>query len=133
MQVEVPEVPRALASGVTRFLRSMLYGGAATLLAFALGFPLAYFIAFRGGRYKSLLLFLIMGFGFSGYLLPWNQLAFFATKVGTDVGGAIPLVGEWTVRFLRGGDRVSGATAGPRPSSQSTCFATSAWSRAAVA
>ena len=57
-----------------------------------------------------LLLFLIMGFGFSGYLLPWNQLAFFATKVGTDVGGAIPLVGEWTVRFLRGGDRVSGAT-----------------------
>ncbi len=57
-----------------------------------------------------LLLFLIMGFGFSGYLLPWNQLAFFATKVGTDVGGAIPFVGEWTVRFLRGGDRVSGAT-----------------------
>lgn len=57
-----------------------------------------------------LLLFLILGFGFSGYLLPWNQLAFFATKVGTDVGGAIPLVGEWTVRFLRGGDRVTGAT-----------------------
>ena len=57
-----------------------------------------------------LTLFLILGFGFSGYLLPWNQLAFFATKVGTDVGGAIPLVGEWTVRFLRGGDRVTGAT-----------------------
>ncbi|MGZ8867693.1 MAG: cytochrome b N-terminal domain-containing protein [Thermoanaerobaculia bacterium] len=57
-----------------------------------------------------LLLFLVMGFGFSGYLLPWNQLAFFATKVGTDVGGAMPLVGEWIVRFLRGGDRVSGAT-----------------------
>jgi len=56
------------------------------------------------------LLFLILGFGFSGYLLPWNQLAFFATKVGTDVGGAIPVVGEWTVRFLRGGDRVTGAT-----------------------
>jgi cytochrome b6 len=57
-----------------------------------------------------LLLFLILGFGFSGYLLPWNQLAFFATKVGTDVGGAVPVVGEWTVRFLRGGDRVTGAT-----------------------
>lgn len=57
-----------------------------------------------------LLLFLILGFGFSGYLLPWNQLAYFATKVGTDVGGAIPFVGEWTVRFLRGGDRVTGAT-----------------------
>ena len=57
-----------------------------------------------------LLLFLIMGFGFSGYLLPWNQLAFFATKVGTDVAGAVPLIGEWIVRFLRGGDRVTGAT-----------------------
>jgi cytochrome b6 len=57
-----------------------------------------------------LLLFLIMGFGFSGYLLPWNQLAFFATKVGTDIAGAVPVVGEWTVRFLRGGDRVTGGT-----------------------
>ncbi|HVS31185.1 MAG TPA: cytochrome b N-terminal domain-containing protein [Thermoanaerobaculia bacterium] len=57
-----------------------------------------------------LLLFLILGFGFSGYLLPWNQLAFFATKVGTDIAGAVPLLGEWMVRFLRGGDRVSGAT-----------------------
>ncbi|MCM2317320.1 MAG: cytochrome b N-terminal domain-containing protein, partial [Thermoanaerobaculia bacterium] len=57
-----------------------------------------------------LLLFLIMGFGFSGYLLPWNQLAFFATKVGTDVAGAVPFIGEWSVRFLRGGDRVTGAT-----------------------
>ena len=57
-----------------------------------------------------LLLFLAMGFGFSGYLLPWNQLAFFATRVGTDIAGAFPLVGEWMVRFLRGGDRVSGGT-----------------------
>jgi cytochrome b6 len=57
-----------------------------------------------------LLLFLIMGFGFSGYLLPWNQLAFFATKVGTDIAGVVPFVGDWMVRFLRGGDRVSGGT-----------------------
>ncbi|MGW8181221.1 MAG: cytochrome b N-terminal domain-containing protein, partial [bacterium] len=33
----------------------------------------------------TLLLFLGMAFGFSGYLLPWNQLAFFATNVGTDI------------------------------------------------
>ena len=51
-----------------------------------------------------------MGFGFSGYLLPWNQLAFFATKVGTDIAGAVPVVGEWLLRFLRGGDRVTGGT-----------------------
>jgi len=57
-----------------------------------------------------ILLFLSMGFGFSGYLLPWNQLAFFATKVGTDIAGSVPVVGEWMLRFLRGGDRVTGGT-----------------------
>lgn len=57
-----------------------------------------------------ILLFLAMGFGFSGYLLPWNQLAFFATKVGTDIAGSVPLVGEWIVVFLRGGERVTGGT-----------------------
>jgi cytochrome b6 len=57
-----------------------------------------------------LLLFLMMGFGFSGYLLPWNELAFFATKVGTGIAGAVPLVGDFTMRFLRGGDDVTGAT-----------------------
>jgi cytochrome b6 len=56
------------------------------------------------------LLFLAMGFGFSGYLLPWNQLSFFATKVGTDIAGSVPVVGEWTLRFLRGGERVGGGT-----------------------
>jgi quinol-cytochrome oxidoreductase complex cytochrome b subunit len=58
----------------------------------------------------ALALFLIMGFGFSGYLLPWNQLAFFATKVGTDIAGVVPVVGPWVLRFLRGGDRVTGGT-----------------------
>ena len=71
--------------------------------------------AYRGPRELTwvsgvALLFLIMGFGFSGYLLPWNQLAFFATKVGTDIAGVMPVVGPWMVRFLRGGDRVSGGT-----------------------
>ncbi len=57
-----------------------------------------------------LLLFVMMGFGFSGYLLPWNELAFFATKVGTGISGAVPVVGDFMVRFLRGGDEVTGAT-----------------------
>ena len=57
-----------------------------------------------------LLLFVMMGFGFSGYLLPWNELAFFATKVGTGIAGAVPLVGDFLLRFLRGGDDVTGAT-----------------------
>ena len=58
----------------------------------------------------ALLLFLMLGFGFSGYLLPWNELAFFATKVGTGVSAAVPVVGPFFVRFLRGGDEVTGAT-----------------------
>lgn len=56
------------------------------------------------------LLLIAIFFGFSGYLLPWNELAFFATKVGTDIAGAVPLVGEFMLRFLRGGDEVTGAT-----------------------
>ena len=43
-----------------------------------------------------LLLFLMLGFGFSGYLLPWNELSFFATKVGTGIAGAVPLVGTFS-------------------------------------
>jgi len=57
-----------------------------------------------------LLFFVSLGAGFSGYLLPWNELAFFATKVGTDIAGAVPLVGEMIKNFLRGGDDVTGAT-----------------------
>ena len=50
---------------------------------------------------------LSLAFGFSGYLLPWNELAFFATAVGTDSVKSIPVVGEWLLRVLRGGDEVS--------------------------
>lgn len=57
-----------------------------------------------------LMFFLALGFGFSGYLLPWNELAFFATKVGTDIAGIVPLVGKPIMLFLRGGDEVTGAT-----------------------
>lgn len=56
------------------------------------------------------LLFLAICFGFSGYLLPWNKLAFFATKVGTEIAGVVPIVGHTMLRFLRGGDDVTGAT-----------------------
>jgi cytochrome b6 len=57
-----------------------------------------------------LLLFLMLGFGFSGYLLPWNELAFFATKVGTGIAGSVPFIGKFLLRLLRGGDDVTGAT-----------------------
>jgi len=95
-----------------------LHSWSANLMVFAVFAHLAtvYFLkAYRPPRELTwitgcFILFLTLGFGFSGYLLPWNQLAFFATKVGTDIPGAIPIVGEWTLRFLRGGDRVTGGT-----------------------
>ncbi|MFC2102871.1 cytochrome bc complex cytochrome b subunit [Bacteroidota bacterium] len=57
-----------------------------------------------------ILLLLAMGFGFSGYLLPWNELAFFATKVGTDITAIVPFIGNSIKEVLRGGDDVTGAT-----------------------
>jgi len=57
-----------------------------------------------------LMFFIALGFGFSGYLLPWNELAFFATKVGTEIVGVVPVVGKPLMVLLRGGEEVSGAT-----------------------
>ncbi|GBE29659.1 cytochrome bc complex cytochrome b subunit [bacterium BMS3Bbin04] len=56
------------------------------------------------------LLIMAMGFGFTGYLLPWNKLSFFATKVGTEIAASTPFIGDFLVRFLRGGEEVTGAT-----------------------
>ena len=53
---------------------------------------------------------LTLGFGFTGYLLPWNELAFFATKVGTEIVGVVPVIGEFSRNLLRGGTDVTGAT-----------------------
>ena len=57
-----------------------------------------------------LLLALTLGFGFTGYLLPWNELAYFATRVGTDIMAVVPVAGDFLVRFIRGGPDVTGAT-----------------------
>jgi cytochrome b6 len=50
---------------------------------------------------------LTLGFGFSGYLLPWNELAFFATSVGTDSVKSLPAIGAWLLQVLRGGPDVT--------------------------
>jgi len=61
--------PEALERYGPQFGRSIVYGGAATLLCFLIAYPLAYTIAFRGGRYKSLLLFLVIAPFFTSFLL----------------------------------------------------------------
>ena len=57
-----------------------------------------------------IILVLTLAFGFSGYLLPWNELSFFATKVGTDIVGIVPVIGGPLKVILRGGEDVTGAT-----------------------
>jgi quinol-cytochrome oxidoreductase complex cytochrome b subunit len=56
------------------------------------------------------LLLLTFAFGFTGYLLPWDQKAFWATTVGTRIVGVIPFIGDWMLRVARGGDTVSAVT-----------------------
>jgi quinol-cytochrome oxidoreductase complex cytochrome b subunit len=56
------------------------------------------------------LLALTLGFGFTGYLLPWDQRAFWATVVGSEIAGAVPLIGEQALTFLRGGTEVTAQT-----------------------
>lgn len=75
-------------------------------------FSVLFFKAYRKPREMTwysgfALLGLVLGFGFSGYLLPWNELSYFATAVGTDSVKAVPVVGPWLLRVLRGGEEVS--------------------------
>ncbi|MBA7480499.1 Cytochrome bc complex cytochrome b subunit [subsurface metagenome] len=56
------------------------------------------------------LLLIFLAFGFSGYLLPWNELSFFATRIGSDIAGTLPLIGNYIKTFILGGTDVTGAT-----------------------
>lgn len=56
------------------------------------------------------LLILTLVFGFTGYLLPWDQTAYWATTVGTSIGEAIPIIGDLVLVFLRMGWDVTGET-----------------------
>jgi quinol-cytochrome oxidoreductase complex cytochrome b subunit len=56
------------------------------------------------------LLLITLGFGFTGYLLPWDQRAYWATTVSTEIAGAVPLVGDYLLRLMRGGDSLSATT-----------------------
>jgi len=51
-----------------------------------------------------------LGMGFTGYLLPWNQRAYWATTVGTEIPGTVPFIGDFLMRILRGGTDLSGVT-----------------------
>ena len=59
----------ALGRYSEQFLRSILYAGVATVVCLALAFPLAYTIAYRAGRYRTLLLFIVIAPFFTSFLL----------------------------------------------------------------
>jgi quinol-cytochrome oxidoreductase complex cytochrome b subunit len=56
------------------------------------------------------LIVLLLGAGFTGYLLPWDQVSYSASKIGTDLLDYIPLVGDWLAGLLRGGEHVAQST-----------------------
>lgn len=95
-----------------------IHSWASNLLIFTLGlhlFSVLFLKAYRPPRELTWfsgvgLMGLVLGFGFTGYLLPWNELSYFATRVGTEIVGVVPVVGAFLLRVARGGEDVTGAT-----------------------
>jgi len=100
-----------------RILRGIHHWGASALVVLAfLHMTVNFFYsAFKPPREFTWIigvcLFLVtLGFGFTGYLLPWDQKAFWATVVSTNIPRDIPLAGRFITRMLLGGEAVSGLT-----------------------
>ncbi len=99
------------------FVRGLHHWGASAIM---LAIGLHMLQVFFDGAYKpprelmwmvGVVLFLIMmGFGFTGYLLPWDQNAYWATQVGINMAGTVPIVGDFVVHVLRGGEMLGALT-----------------------
>ncbi len=111
----VAYIMKQVAAGA--FLRSLhSYGSSAMIIVLALHFLQTFLYGSYKGRRELLwisgatLSMFVLGMGFTGYLLPWDQKAYFATAVGTNIVGEVPLVGNWLTRMLRGGDMIGTLT-----------------------
>jgi ubiquinol-cytochrome c reductase cytochrome b subunit len=111
----VAYITKQVAAGA--FLRSLhYYGSSAMIIVLALHFLQTFLYGSFKGRRELLwisgavLSLLVLGMGFTGYLLPWDQKAYFATAVGTNIVGQVPFIGEWLTRLLRGGDTLGTLT-----------------------
>ena len=99
------------------FIRGLHHWGASAMVVLTVLHLLRVFLY---GAYKfpreatwitgMLLLLIVIGFGFTGYLLPWDQKAYWATTVGTRIAGVAPFVGDFMLRVARGGDQLSAVT-----------------------
>ncbi|MGH7275059.1 MAG: cytochrome b [Nitrospiria bacterium] len=95
------------------FVRGLHHWGA-SLMIVAIGLHMLQ--VFLYGAYKrprevmwivGVVLFLLtLAFGFSGYLLPWDQKAYWATQVGINIVGTLPLLGDLLVRIIRCGQQL---------------------------
>jgi menaquinol-cytochrome c reductase cytochrome b subunit len=56
-----------------------------------------------------LIFFVMLGLGFTGYLLPWDMKALFATKVGLQIAESVPLIGSYVKVLLAGNEHIVGA------------------------
>jgi len=57
-----------------------------------------------------LMLLVVLAFGFTGYLLPWDQQAYWATNVGINIAGSAPGIGPFLAKLLRGGPELGSLT-----------------------
>ena len=99
------------------FLRSLhAYGSSAIVIVVLLHLTQTYLYGAYKGRRELLwisgcvLLALMLAMAFTGYLLPWDQKAYFATTVGTNMATDVPLIGTWLKRLMRGGDEMGTLT-----------------------
>ncbi|UCH90511.1 MAG: cytochrome b N-terminal domain-containing protein [Nitrospirota bacterium] len=99
------------------FVRGLHHWGASAVMT-AIGLHMLQ--VFFDGAYKpprelmwmvGVVLFLIMmAFGFTGYLLPWDQNAYWATQIGINMVGTVPLIGDFIMPVLRGGETLGALT-----------------------
>jgi len=98
-------------------IRGIHHWGASLMVIFVFMHMLRtfYYAAYKYPReftwITGVILFLTtLGMGFTGYLLPWNQRAYWATTVGTEIAGTVPFVGSFINSVLRGGTDLSAVT-----------------------
>jgi quinol-cytochrome oxidoreductase complex cytochrome b subunit len=99
------------------FIRGLHHWGASAMIVLVILHMLRiiYYGAYKFPRELTwftgvFLLLVVVGFGFTGYLLPWDQKAYWATTVGTRIAGTPPVIGDWILRIVRGGDELSAVT-----------------------
>lgn len=98
-------------------IRSIHSWSASLMIACCVAHMLRVFIT---GSYKKprelnwvagiVLLLLTLVFGFTGYLLPWDQKALWGSTVGSEILGVVPVIGEALLQLLRGGMEITGLT-----------------------